>query len=79
MALLAPTDRKDLLREKLNQLIREDPELLKMSAVETSEALIGSAFAFRDYNGGAEDSRHAAQALHQLVDKELAARLGDGR
>ena len=63
------TDLKDELRERICAILSED-QFQSMGHTEVSRALVGSAFAWRDFNGGIDDTRHAAKCLHDLVDEE---------
>ncbi len=65
---------KDLFRERISDVSIEAP-FFHMGHAEISEALMSSAFAWRDFGGGKEDSLYAAKSLHELVDSELARRL----
>ena len=67
-------ERKKKLRERLGDLYQE-AEFLGMGSVAVSEVLIRSAFAWRDWNGGIDDTRHAAKVLRELVDEIEAERI----
>ncbi|MEI7458866.1 MAG: hypothetical protein WCK15_05620 [Pirellula sp.] len=58
-------------RERIRDILLEEPFLgrLAMDHTVVAEALIQSAFARYDFNGGIDDTCHAAKKLHRLVDK----------
>ena len=59
------------LRERLCAILLEEP-FQRLNHVDISEALVQSAFAWRDFSGGIDDICHAAMCLHQLVDEAAA-------
>lgn len=64
------------LRDRICKILME-PDFIQMGSVAVSEALVESAFAWRDWNGGLDDVCHAAKSLHDLVDAEAARRHDD--
>ena len=57
------------LRDHICDLLQADPFLGSLSHTDIAEALVNSAFAFSDFNGGLNDTCHAAKVMHQLVDE----------
>ena len=66
--ITSPTDLKDQLRDRICDVLLEKP-FKGMGHVAVSEALVESAFAWRDFNGGIGDTCHASKCLHELVDE----------
>lgn len=66
---------KEELREAICDLLLKEP-FMGMGHVAVSEALVASAFAWRDFNGGEADTRHAANCLHELVDRIMEEKIG---
>ncbi len=64
-------DLQNQLRERVCAVLFEEP-FRQLNHVDISEALVQSAFAWRDFNGGIDDICHAAKCLHQLVDEAAA-------
>jgi hypothetical protein len=46
--------------------------MLSFDHVAVSKAMVKCAFAFRDFNGGIDDTCHAAKCMHDLVDEAAA-------
>jgi hypothetical protein len=57
---------KRKLRDRICDVF-EEPEFLELGSVAISEVLIQSAFAWRDWNGGKDDTVHAAKVLRDLT------------
>jgi len=64
-------DLQNKLRERLCAILLEEP-FQQLNHVDISEALVHSAFAWRDFRGGIDDICHAAKCLHQFVDEAAA-------
>ena len=56
------------LRERICDILNDEPFIGQMDHTAIAEALVQSAFAWCDFNGGIDDTCHAAKRLHQLVD-----------
>lgn len=57
------------LRERICEIVQKQPFAGKIGHYEIAEAMVQSAFAWCDFNGGIDDTCHAAKRLHQLVDE----------
>jgi hypothetical protein len=65
---------KDQLSARIDALCLEEP-FLSMGHMAISQVLVSSAFACCDFNGGIDDSLHAAKRLHEMVNMVKSKRL----
>lgn len=65
------------LRERICDILKDEPFLGKMDHLQIARALIDSAFTWCDYNGGIDDTCHTAKRLHDLVDEAGAMQHSD--
>ena len=61
-------DLQDKLRSQICDILQSEPFLGSLSSTEIAQTLVASAFASCDFNGGLDDTCHAAKVLHGLVD-----------
>ena len=59
----------ELLRERICDVVKEEPFFGQMDHFTIARTLVQIAFAWCDLNGGIDDTCHAAKQLHNLVDE----------